>query len=242
MSGTDIMKKQEKQNKASYEFEIQKLTLVDLTTDKPFEKKRVLHRYQKDTNENKSLISFMKPNDIRGTALLSWNHDNKENDQWTYFPSLRITRRIAGGDKKKYFMGTDFTHSDLEAEILNDYKYTCLKVVKCGKKRKCYSVSAHPVSDAVMGRTGYSKRVLSVDMKKFVIRKVKYYDEKGTHLKTLRNSRFKKYGGPYRPKKSVMTRPKFHKTIIEVAERKMNKTIDDITFTERFMTKRMHLK
>jgi len=246
LTGLQIMEKQDLQNKVSYESEVQKLTLKDLSSKNKHTKTRTIHRYQKNTTENKSLIAFMSPKDIRGTALLNWNHKKRENDQWLYLPELRMTRRIAGGTKKNYFMGTDFTYSDLEAEVLEDYKYNCLKIDKCGKKRKCFQVEALPKSETVMSRTGYSKRILSVDIKKFVIRKASFFDDKGKQIKILINRKFKKYNKDnkisYRPKKSIMTREGLHQTTIQTVERKVYNKIEDITFTERFILKGMHLK
>ena len=43
----------------------------------------------------KSLIFFESPRDIRGTALLTYSHPDRENEQWLYLPALRRTKRIA---------------------------------------------------------------------------------------------------------------------------------------------------
>ena len=44
---------------------------------------------------------------------------DREDDQWLYMPAYgQKLKRIAGGNKKGYFMGTDFSYEDLRPENL----------------------------------------------------------------------------------------------------------------------------
>lgn len=242
--GMSIMKEQEKMHKVSYEFMDQILTLKDLKANVS-EEPRSLKRYKKDSGgEDKSFIVYLAPVGIKGTALLTWKNDDREDDQWLYMPALRKDQRIAGGEKKKYFMGTDFTYADLESENLTDFEYKCIEEKSCGPKYNCYIVEATPKSADIENRTGYSKRILQVDKEKFVSRQIDFYGPKGDLVKTLSNTRWKKVSdaGAQRALKSVMTRPNEHETVVEVKDVKVDSKIDDVIFTQRYYLKGLHLQ
>lgn len=244
MEGSAIMKKQEDLHRVDYEYMDQTLTLKDLKANVA-EEPRALKRYKKDVGgEDKSFIAYLSPADIKGTALLTWKNNDREDDQWLYIPALRKDQRIAGGEKKKYFMGTDFTYADLESESLSDFNYKCSEEKACGGKYTCFIIEATPKNSDIENRTGYSKRVLEVDTTKFVSRKVDFYNTKGELLKTLTNSRWKKVGkdGAQRALKSTMTRPGEHETLVEVKEVKVNEKIDETVFTQRYYLKGLHLQ
>ena len=201
----------------------------------------------KDSEERVSLgtcfdCAFTHPRDIKGTALLSWEQKDREDDQWMYLPDLKKMQRIAGSNKKKYFMGTDFTFVDLESEQIEDYDYKCLQLKKCAKA-VCYEIEATPKDKKIQRNTGYKRRVLLIRKSPLITLRVKFFDQRDTLIKTLTNSSWKKYpNGVLRNNKSVMDRHNFHKTIIEVQDRSVNTKIDDATFTERFVTKGMHVR
>jgi hypothetical protein len=242
MEGLAIMQEQEKRHTVKYENEEQELTLTDLKSNS--NQSRTIRRFKKDLGpgENKSLIVFMAPNDIKGTALLNWKNETREDDQWLYLPALKKTQRIAGSEKKKYFMGTDFTYADLESEGISNYNYKCLETKKCGKD-DCFIIEALPKDKQIENRTGYSKRIITVDNKNFTSRQIEFFDARGSLLKTLKNSRWKKLGDTaYRAERSEMERAGFHKTTIEVKSRALDEKIDDITFTERYIEKGMHIR
>ncbi len=244
MDGAAIMKKQEELHRVNYEFMDQVITLKDLKANVS-EEPRALKRYKKDVGgEDKSFIAYLSPADIKGTALLTWKNNDREDDQWLYIPALRKDQRIAGGEKKKYFMGTDFTYADLESENLSDFNYKCLEEKNFGGKFTTFVVEATPKNSEIENRTGYSKRVLKVDTSKFVSREVDFYNTKGELLKTLTNTRWKKVSdnGAQRALKSVMTRPGEHETLVEVKEVKVNEKIDDVVFTQRYYLKGLHLQ
>ena len=103
--------------------------------------KRMSKVYGKD---DKSVIFFMEPADVRNTAFLSFVYDdeNRDNDQWLYLPALKKTRRIASGDKSGSFMGSDFSYVDVSGikvekyvhKLLDDAALTALVKDKALKK------------------------------------------------------------------------------------------------------------
>jgi len=238
-SGLSIIKSQKQKLQVTNEKETQEITLVDLVSN--YKEKRKLVRYVSNKNGiEKSLLNFKEPKEVKGAALLSWDESGSKN-QWLYLSSLKSLQRIASGSKKKYFMGSDFTFADLEGENLTDYKYQCLKEIKCAGKFTCYMVEATPISRKVSRNYGYKKRMLLIDKTKLLTLMINFYNLKGQKFKTLKNSKWRKIKNTYRPSLSVMSRKK-HKTLIKSLNRDINSKIKPIIFSKRFLEKEMHMK
>ncbi len=72
---------------------------------------------------DKSLIRFLSPNDIKGTALLVWEHPNADDERFLYLPAIGRVRRIAGEEKQQSFVGSDLTYEDIGGRDIADYIY-----------------------------------------------------------------------------------------------------------------------
>ena len=48
----------------------------------------------------KRLMRFVAPADVKGTGLLSYDYEKKDDDIWFFLPSLRKTRRIASNSTR----------------------------------------------------------------------------------------------------------------------------------------------
>lgn len=75
------------------------------------------------TPGDRTLVRFTYPNDIKGTALLVWEHPNGEDERFLYLPSLGRVRRIAGSEAQESFVGSDFTYEDIGGREFDDYTY-----------------------------------------------------------------------------------------------------------------------
>jgi Outer membrane lipoprotein-sorting protein len=76
--------------------------------------------------ESKVLIRFTAPPEVRGVGFLTVNHVSRAAEQWLYTPSIQRERRIAPQEKTARFMGTDFTHEDMEERSVEGYDYDVL--------------------------------------------------------------------------------------------------------------------
>ena len=70
--------------------------------------------------------SFTSPADVRGTAMLIYDYENKDDDMWIYMPAIRKIRRIVSSEKGKNFMGSEFTNADMSKPNMNDFDYRIL--------------------------------------------------------------------------------------------------------------------
>jgi hypothetical protein len=76
--------------------------------------------------DSKVLIRFTAPAEVRGVGFLTLNHRDAAAEQWLYTPSIQRERRIAPQEKTARFMGTDFTHEDMEERSVEGYDYDVL--------------------------------------------------------------------------------------------------------------------
>ncbi len=239
-TGREVMEKQKNMHKVSSEIGSEKMILVDKSGKK---ENRDLKRYSKEAEKDvyRGLVVFLGPSDIRGTALLNWQHKNRSDDQWLHLPAQGKMQRIAEGGKKNYFMGTDFTYEDLQSEDIDVYNYNVLRKEKCDT-HECYVIEATPKTPAKEKETAYKKRVLWIRTDVLVTTKTEFYDKRDKLLKTQTNLDFENIKGTvWRSKKGIMDNHKAnHKTLVMTVERKVDTTIADPTFTERFVLSGQH--
>lgn len=138
---------------------------------------------------DRSLILFDAPRDQRGTALLTWNHAEREDDQWLYLPALRRAKKIAARNRSGPFAGSEFAFEDLTAEQTNNYRWRFVGEVDCGERR-CFEVERIPVESW----SGYSRQQVFYDVATLRIEGIEYYDRRGEHMKTLTMRDWRRHG------------------------------------------------
>jgi len=80
---------------------------------------RELNMLRKDVGDTdgdqKYFVYFQSPADVRKMVFMVHKHAllGKEDDRWLYMPSLDLVKRIAGGDKRTSFAGSDFLYEDI---------------------------------------------------------------------------------------------------------------------------------
>ncbi|MFQ6116110.1 MAG: outer membrane lipoprotein-sorting protein, partial [bacterium] len=107
LSALEIMKKNDQQRKSRDERV--ELTMKLINRKGKERVRKVSQVTMTDASDNqKSLIRFLSPADVKGTRLLTIEHSNRDDDQWLYLPALKKVRRISASDQSDNFMGTDF--------------------------------------------------------------------------------------------------------------------------------------
>ena len=76
----------------------------------------------------KRLMRFTHPADVKGTGLLTYDYEKKDDDIWLFLPSLRKTRRIVSSEKSKSFMGSEFSYADMTPPPVEDFVHKKQKV------------------------------------------------------------------------------------------------------------------
>lgn len=92
---------------------------------------------------SKVLIRFNTPPEVDGVGLLVLARPGAPDEQWLYTPAIHRDRRIATQDRSARFMGTDFTHEDMEQRDIDEYAYELLGEESPGGLA-CWIIRAKP--------------------------------------------------------------------------------------------------
>lgn len=78
-------------------------------------------RWNGEGRQQKFYVFFTRPADVRNMAYLVWKHgDGRDDDRWLWLPSIGRVNRIAPGDKRTSFVGSDFVYEDVSGRDPND--------------------------------------------------------------------------------------------------------------------------
>ena len=153
-------------------------------------RRSIRHRALEVVGEgNKSLSIFDSPQDVKGTALLTFSHKVGDDEQWLYLPALQRVKRINSHNKSGSFMGSEFAFEDIASLEVEKYTYKHLRE-KEFQGRPCYVGESYPLDTK---NSGYTKRISWVDTKEYRLFKVEFYDRKQSLLKTLTIDGYRQY-------------------------------------------------
>jgi len=107
-----------------------KRTVVMVINRKGQKLVRKMETYNKKYGpDERSLIKFIEPPDVRGIMYLTWSHEDieRDDDMWIFLPAESLVRRISGGGKKGSFMRSDFANEDIEKRDVGDDEHRLLR-------------------------------------------------------------------------------------------------------------------
>ncbi|KUI97662.1 outer membrane lipoprotein-sorting protein [Vibrio sp. MEBiC08052] len=155
---------------------------------------------EQENDGDKIITYFQAPRDIAGTALLTFSHSIKADDQWLYLPSIKRVKRISSNNRSGPFMGSEFAYEDMSSWELDKYSYE-LVGEKMLDGKSYWLLSCFPRYE----NSGYSKLIAWIDQDIYQPRKIEYYDRKGELFKRLSLSQYELYNQHYwRPEFSQM--------------------------------------
>ncbi|HKU39671.1 MAG TPA: outer membrane lipoprotein-sorting protein [Polyangiales bacterium] len=153
---------------------------------------RVLEVLGRNTDEGyQSVVRFLAPQDIAGTAFLMLERGRSGSEQYLYLPAIKRTRRIAGRERDGSFMGSDFTYADLQGLDPKDAEHERLPDEKIGSDA-CYVVESTLLPAA---KAAYGKLVAWVRQSDFIALRTRFYDRSGKLAKTLYSRRIRNVNG-----------------------------------------------
>ena len=213
---------------------------MTLINKKGQERIRKVVSYRKDDGkDNKSVMFFLEPADVKNTAFLSWNYDDDANDdaQWLYLPALKKVRRISSSNKADYFMGTDFTYIDMGDREIDDYTYTHL-APDVIDGIECYHIERLPKNGDVLKESGYGRTEVWIRPDNWVMVKAVFYDKNLKLLKELTVSDIDQVDGIWTARTLIMDNlQNQHKTIFKIDNVRYNSGLDDDLFSQRRIPK-----
>lgn len=230
----EIMERYVFQQKSATESAEVMMVLTNKAGKSHTRKLQMTSRTAEDESEWK-LIRFTFPSDIEGTGLLTHEPLNGEDERWLYLPAMRKVRRISASEKADNFMGTDFSYEDLAEEELNHWRYQLLPTEQIDD-RECYVIEATPFTKQEQQASGYSKKILWIDMLHFVLIQAKYFDKKGELSKAYAASNIKEIDSKFRAHTLIMENLKTgHSTTLTMEQISLNQPAEARLFTLRHL-------
>ena len=181
-------------------------------------------------NGDKSLLTFLYPNDIKNTKLLSFEVIGADDKQWLYLPAIKRVKRISARNKSGSFMASEFSYEDISSQNYKNYSYS-------GKAKevevdgiKYFKIIRTPIDK----NSGYSKQILFIDKKEYLPRFGEYFDKQNRLLKKISFSNYKKIDNIYRVNKIVIKNVQNKKSSILIWDKdKIDAKLGSKVFSKR---------
>lgn len=193
------------------------------------------------TTDNRRVVTFLSPSDIKGTKTLLVEHSEKDDDIWIYLPALKKVRRLVANNKKDSFVGTDFSYSDVIGQKVEEWNHILLKEEKIDG-RDCYVIEATPKKPETGENSGYAKSTSWIDKASFVAVQAEFHNGGGILYKRIRSKNIQKVDDKKDKWQPMLLEAENletgHKTVIEFKNYKANVGVSDEVFTTRYLEKR----
>ena len=144
----------------------------------------VLWKTFRDENEHategvfsKTVVRYTHPFDLRFSAYLVLNNEDRPDDQFVYLNSRRRTRRV--NLRGEPVLGSDFGFEDVIPREIEDAEYKRLPD-EAHDGRACYVVEVVPVASA---NSEYSRLRSWIDKQHPVVLRTQYWDHDGIAVK-----------------------------------------------------------
>jgi hypothetical protein len=128
-----------------------------------------------------SMVRFLTPQDLAGTAFLMLEQTDGQAEQYVYLSGLKRTRRVVGREREGSFMGSDFTYADMQpidAAHVTNHRLPDDMV----SDTPTYVIETRIHHDAGVP---YGKTVSWVRKSDFVAVRTRFLDREGKLVKTL---------------------------------------------------------
>ncbi len=195
--------------------------------------------YQKRKSENREdrLFLFTFPPSVKGTGLLVHSYFDREEDRmWIYLPAVGKIKRVnlstAGGG---YFMGSDFTYSDLISAGREEFQFDLIGESNINGK-DCFVIRRKGKTKEIQRKYGYSQDEHFIRKSDYVPVKIVFYDLAGDLLKELSVKKVHIMGQYRYPSHVIMENKQTrHSSEIVFEDLESPSDIPDEYFTHRYL-------
>ena len=232
MDGLDLAQKMYNRDDGSDSYAIVRMLLIDKGGHK---RMRKLISATKDFGTlSKSLMKFTAPESIDGTGFLTWENEDKDDDQFLYLPALRRVRRIVSRQKDSQFVNTDYTYEDMQKRKVEKDHHKILGTERI-QDYDCWILESTPKDP---DSTQYGKVIQWVIKEVFLPVQTEYYDKKGRLQKVFLSRKIEVIDGYHTVTESEMRDVRRdHRTLMKTDTIKYNTNIPDRIFTRRYLEK-----
>ncbi len=162
-----------------------KMTITDKRGQKRNREFTILRQDVADGGDQNYFVYFQRPSDVRRMTYMVHKHAaiDKDDDRWLYMPALDVVNRIAGGDKRTSFVGSDFLYEDVSGRSLDEDEHELTEVTDA-----VFIVKNTPKKP---GSVEFSYYTVVIDRKNFVPMKMEFFDKTGKLYRTIESTEVK---------------------------------------------------
>jgi len=207
-----------------------KMTITNKQGQKREREFIILRKDVKDGGDQKYFVYFQKPADVRKMVYMVHKHadPNKDDDRWLYLPALDLVKRVAAGDKRTSFVGSDFLYEDVSGRSLEEDTHELIETTE-----KLFVIKNVPKKPDTVEFSYYN---VSIDRKTFVPTKMEFFDKTGKLYRVIESKKVEKIQDFYTVVKSeVRDLKKENKTEMEFSGVQYNIKLSEDIFAERYL-------
>jgi hypothetical protein len=123
--------------------------------------------------QEKRIIKFLEPADVKGTAMLVIDNKNIADEMWIYLPALKKTRRIVSSENGKSFMSSEFSNADMSSPSLDDFSNKHLEGSGVNNQ---WIIESTPTDEDKADEYGYSRKISYISADKCQVQKMEFFN------------------------------------------------------------------
>ncbi len=190
----------------------------------------ILRKDVNDGGDQKYFVYFHKPADVRKMVYMVHKHAElqKDDDRWLHLPALDLVKRIAAGDKRTSFVGSNFLYEDVSGRSLEEDTHELVDV-----NDRLFVVKNVPKNPDTVEFSYYN---VAIDRTNFVPMKMEFYDKQGELHRVIESRRIEVIQDFPTVVKSLVSDLKTgSKTEMEFSDVKYDIDLGEDIFTERYL-------
>ncbi|MBN1880481.1 outer membrane lipoprotein-sorting protein [bacterium] len=188
----------------------------------------ILRKNTENSADQKFYVYFNGPADVRKMAYLVWKKPSGDDDRWLFLPALNLVKRIAPGDKRTSFVGSDFYYEDVSGRGLDADMHELIETTDTQ-----YVVKNVPRDPSTVEFSSYT---VWIDKDTFLPRQAEYTDAGGVVYRRLTADDIQIIQGYATSMKQKAEDIKTgSSTVITFSEISYDQGFQDQIFTERFL-------
>jgi hypothetical protein len=179
-----------------------------------------------DGGEQKYYVYFTEPGDVREMVYMVWKHLNSDDDRWLYLPALDLVRRVASGDKRSSFVGSDFLYEDVSGRSIDLDEHSIIEETEGHYKIKSVPKSSQDAD--------FAYYTVLIEKSGYMPVKAEYYDDNNKIFRTVEALEVETIDGhPTVTKSKATNKNTGSSTILEFRNIKYDLGLTGDIFTER---------
>lgn len=154
-----------------------RMTITDSQGRERIRQFSILRKDVEDGADQKYAVLFVRPADVRNTVFLVDKHVKGDDDRWLYLPGLDLVKRIAAGDKRTSFVGSDFLYEDVSGRGIGEDDHELVETTD-----EFYVVKSTPKNP---GSVEFVSWTAWIDKQSMIPVKMEYVDDNDKVYRTI---------------------------------------------------------